>query len=180
VYIFTVHNFSHRGGTSGFTAEIEYGGEIYTFNYNKELKNKETIQVAKLKFSKKDGISFIESLDNSVVSKEIWGVKTGQFVKVSMLMFSPNYWDGQIGIGNKHYMFMLDGCKNENNPRGFFNEFLKEELTPHRKVFEAIGSKMRVELSDNQLSGLGFSSTQQNNLIVKVEGNFTRTLKVIF
>jgi hypothetical protein len=75
---------------------------------------------------------------------------------------------------------MLNGCKNEDRPNGFFNEFLKEDFQPHKRVFEALGSKMRVEQSDNQLSGLGFSSTKRNSVVCKVEGSFTRTIKVNF
>lgn len=75
-----------------------------------------------------------------------------------MVMFSPNYWDEQKEIGNKHYFFILEGCKNQTQPRGFFNEFLNEKLMKQKRVFEALGSRMRVEPSDNQLSGLGFSS----------------------
>lgn len=39
---------------------------------------------------------------------------------------------------------------------------------------------MKAEYSDNQLSGLGFSSTVRNELVVKVKGNFDRLLKVKF
>ena len=179
-YVFSVHNYAHRGGTSGFTAEIEYNGQIYSYSYPKELKNHENVVVAEIKFSRKDGITFVKSLSSSMSSKEVWGVKTNQFVPVSMFMFSPNFWDGQVGIGNKHYFFILNGCKNDGLPRGFFNEFLKESLTTHRKVFEALGSRMRVEPSDNQLSGLGFSSTQRNSIIAKIDGNFNRTIKINF
>lgn len=179
-YTFFVRNFSHRGGKSGFSAEIEYAGEIYSFAYHQELKQKEDVVVAELNFSRKEGIRFIKSLEHSTQSKEIWGIKTQKFTKVAMVMFSPNYWDDQVGIGNKHYFFILDGCKNENQPRGFFNEFLKESLTPHRKVFEALGSRMRVEPSEQQLSGIGFSSTQRNSIVAKVDGSFQRIIKINF
>ena len=179
-YQFFVHNYSHRGGKSGFTAEIEYNGQIYSYVYNKELKQGAKVVVAEIVFSRKEGIHFSKSLESSVQSKEIWGVKTNQYTPVSMCMLSPNFWDGQVGIGNKHYIFVLNGCQNSNQPRGFFNEFLKENLTPHRKVFEALGSKMRVEPSENQLSGLGFSSTQRNSIVAKVTGSHVRTIKINF
>ncbi len=179
-YEFYVHNYSHRGGRSGFKAEIEYDGQIYSFEYDKELRNKEKVVVAEIKFSKQTGIKFIKSLPSTSASKTIWNIPTNQFHPVSLLMFSPNYWDEQKGIGHKHYLFILNECKNEEQPNGFFNEFLQESLAPHKRVFEALGSKMRVKKSENQLSGLGFSSTKRNSLICKVEGNFTRTLKLIF
>jgi len=177
---FWVNNFSSHTSKGGFKAEIEYKGEIYSFEYNKPLRGKENIIVAEIEFSKTTGIKFIKSLDSTsaVSSKQLWNLNTNKFHKVNLLCYSPNYWDGQSNIGNKHYLFMLEGCKST-EARGFFNEFLKQELAPEKKVFEALGSKMKVEPSDNQLSGIGFSSTQKAEFIVKVTGQFTRTLKVV-
>ena len=181
-YVFKVHNFAHRGGRTGFTAEIEYNGEIYSYTYAQELRQDEVVIVAELNFSKATGITFLKSLDSSQNSKVIWGLNTNRFAKVSMCMASPNYWDGQEDgeAGNKHYFFMLQGCQNENSPRGFFNEFLNPKLRQHRKVFEALGSKMRVEPSEDQLSGLGFSTSQRNYVIAQVEGKFKRNIKITF
>lgn len=71
-------------------------------------------------------------------------------------------------------------CKNPEPVRGFFNEYLNSELTPHRKVFEVLADKMKTPYQEHQLSGLGFSSTMRNSVIVKVDGTFSRTLKVNF
>lgn len=179
-YHFFVNNFAHNGGRTGFTAEIEFDGEIYQFEYSKKLRNKEKVTVAKIRFTKEKGIEFIESLDSTTSTKEVWNLQTNQFYPVSVLMYSPNYWDGQEGIGHRHYFFMVDGCQNEDRPNGFFNEFLREDLMPYKRVFEALGSKMRVEPSENQLSGLGFSSTKRNSFICKVSGSFDRTIKLTF
>lgn len=179
-YSFYVNNYNHRGGRSGFRAEIEYDGQIYAYDYQKDFGTGQDVFVATIKFSRRKGIEFLKSLPSSTSSKTIWNVQTNQFVPVSVCMFSPNYWDGQSGIGHKHYLFMLNGCVNEDAPNGFFNEFLREEFMPHKRVFEALGGMMRVEPTSDQLSGLGFSSTQRNTLVVKVEGSFMRTIKLVF
>lgn len=179
-YTFFVNNYSTKTSNGGFLAEIEYEGEIYSFNYSNNLKGDQNVVVAELEFSKTTGIKFTKSLDSTsaVNYKQMWNINTNKFHKVNMLMYSPNYWDNQSGIGNQHYLFMLDNCKAD-EARGFFNEFLKQELLPERKVFEALANKMKVAPSNDQLSGVGFSSTQKAEFIVKVTGNFTRTLKVV-
>lgn len=178
VYRFMVNQYS-GAVKKGFRAEIEFDGQIYSFDYNKPMRSGETVRVADVTL--KDGVFTIkEYITFSMSAKTIWGVTTNQFVPVSVVCYSPNYWDEQNGIGNKHYFFMLKDCINDEAPNGFFNEYLKQELVQHKRVFEALGSKMRVEPSDDQLSGLGFSSTKRNELIVKVKGNTERVMKIKF
>lgn len=180
IYTFYVHNFQYRGGHGGFRAEIEYNGQVYAYQYNNWLQPHEKVMIAKLHFSKKDGIKFIKSLASSDLSKTVWNIQTNHFHPVSICLFSPNYWDEQIGNGHRHYFFILKNCMNNDRPNGFFNEFLRENLLQHKRVFEVLGSKMRVEQSDNQLSGLGFSSTQKNSVICRVKGHTIRIMKVMF
>ena len=58
------------------------------------------------------------------------------------------------------------------------NEFLRDELNPHRKVLEIVGSKSRTEETVNQLSGIGFSSSGRQQVIVRVTGRTQRVLKI--
>lgn len=180
VYKLFVKNFSRRLGTSGFRAEVEFNGEIHSFNYNKALRDSEIVQVAEVYYDKNTGFKIKEMMSSSVSNKEIWNLTTNQFIPVSMIMNSPNYWDEQEGIGHKHFFFILNDCKNDETVNGFYNEYLKNELSPHRKVFEALGTKMSVGYSEDQLSGLGFSSTKRNEIIAKVKGSYERIIKIKF
>lgn len=181
VYTLKVHNFAKRESIDvGFEVEFDYLGKIHKFVYDKPVKNKEYVEVVKFKFSKKDGIEILSSLPSSEKSRSVWGITTQSFRKVNVVMFSPNFWDGQVGIGNKHFFFMLDGCKRDTPARGFFNEFLRSDLDKHRKVIEIVGSKMTTAESTDQLSGIGFSSTKRAEILVRVSGSFTRLMKITF
>lgn len=180
IYKVFVRNFCQREAIdTGFIIEIECRGEISTFAFDKSPRNNSEDEIVQFSYSKKDGIKLSKESKNTVISKDKWGVATQKFHKVSMIMNSPNFWNDQK-IGNKHTFFMLEGAKNDENARGLFNEFLKPELEKHRKVFEVLGSKLKVQPADKQLSGVGFSSTQRNSVICKVEGKFERLLKINF
>lgn len=176
-YRFFVHNYTKRIGDSGFRAEIEFNGEIYSFNYNKPLRNGENVVIAEVMF---DGEKFTikEKIPSSASSKEVWGLKTQQFVPVTAICYSPNYWSIGNGTGNQHVFFMLKDCVNTENPSAFFNEYLNNELNEHRKVMEALGSKLAVVDADDQLSGVGFSLTKRSEVVVKVNGSTSRVIKI--
>lgn len=178
-YVVSVNNFCKRETQGqGYEVQIECNGEVFDFQAATNPRDRETQIVAQFTYSKTKGITFKGEAKSNVISKEKWGLKTNQFHTVTKLLLSPNRWENPIG--NKHFLFMLENCIADETPRPFFNEFLKEELDAHRKVFEILGSKVKIEDTTNQLSGLGFSETKRASLIAKVTGAFTRTLKINF
>jgi hypothetical protein len=179
-YTLSVNNFNRRSDGKGFTVEIEADGEITTVSYPQVIASGRTIEVASINYSKRDGFKVTSQLAMGTSSREIWGLKTQQYHRVTAIMKSPNFWDGQLGIGNEHIFFMLEGCVNDGKARGFYNEFLSTEMTKHRKVLEVVGSKMKTDNAEAQLSGIGFSTTQKNSLICRIGGSFTRVIKLVF
>lgn len=180
VYEFYVHQFG-GANKNGFRAEIEFDGSIYSYDYSKSMKRNEKVKVAKVVLDDNGNFFIIEKLKSSQSTKEVWNVKTNQFIPVQTIMYSPNYWDEQNGVGNKHLFFMLKDCVNPETPNSFYNEFLNHELNENRKVMEALGSKLAVVDAQNQLSGLGFSLTQRNEVLVKVKTNHVESvMKVKF
>lgn len=172
-YVVRVHNFCKREHIDfGFEVEIEINGELHKFNYDKMVPDREYITVATIKVDSIGNITLspvIAEGATSYKSMNEWGIDTMRFQTVSCIMYSPNYWEGNE-IGNKHLFFMIDGCKNPDPVRGFFNEYLRPDLEKdHKRVFEAIGSRAKAEYNDNQLSGLGFSSTSHDEVVVKVD-----------
>lgn len=178
-YKFNVENYASNTSNRGFKAQLEYNGTIYEYVYTKRLKGGQRVPVAEIEFHPETGIKFIKALESTQSVREIWGIKTQSFQKVNLVMNSPNYWDGQ-GVGNQHVFFVLEGCKQEGDARGFYNEFLTNDLREHRKVLEVLGSRMRAPASDEQLSGVGFSLTVRNSVLCRVQGAFNRVIKINF
>lgn len=178
-YTVKVHNFTRRESADvGFTVELEVDGNLTVFEHAQSPSSDEYTEVLRFSYSKVDGIKILSgnSTGSNIVSNQVYGVGTNKFHRVTNLLLSPNYW-GDNRTGNKHYFFMLDGTKADTSPRGIFNEFLKPELEPHRKVFEILGNTMTVGHSDDQLNGVGFSETIPNNLVVRVDN---KLIKVLF
>lgn len=178
-YLFFVRQFS-GSVKNGFRAEIEFDGQIYSFDYPHSMRSGEDVNVAEVTYE--DGkFTIKELLPSNVSSKEVWNIKTNDFVPVSVICYSPNHWENvKNKTGHKHVFFMLKNCINDENPSGMFNEFLVQDLYENRKVMEALSSKMRVEDSDDQLSGVGFATDKRAEVIVKVIGSVERVLKIKF
>lgn len=181
VYKFFVNQYS-GSARNGFRAEIEFNGEIHSFDYSNSMTAGQDVHVADVILDTNGEFTIKEKIsgNSKISSKTVWGISTNEFTPVSVVCYSPNYFDEQDGIGHRHLFFMLNGCKNDEEPNGYYNEFLKSELEKHKRVFEALGSKCHVEDSDDQLSGIGFSMTKRAELIVKVKGATERILKIKF
>lgn len=178
-YKFYVNQYSFRN-SQGFKAEVEVNGEIHSYEYNTPVRG--NVDVAEVILDQSGNFKVVDKLPGNcaTISKDVWGIKTLQFTPVSVVCYSPNYWDEQKGIGHQHLFFMLKDCINPEEPNGYYNEFLKPELEQHRRVFEALGAKAHVKDVDDQLSGVGFSLTKRNDLIIKVKGVTERVLKIKF
>lgn len=178
-YKFYVNQYSFRN-SQGFKAEVEVNGEIHSYEYNTPVRG--NVDVAEVILDQSGNFKVVDKLPGNcaTISKDVWGIKTLQFTPVSVVCYSPNYWDEQKGIGHQHLFFMLKDCINPEEPNGYYNEFLKPELEQHRRVFEALGAKSHVKDVDDQLSGVGFSLTKRNDLIIKVKGATERVLKIKF
>ena len=174
-YTFLVNQYSARN-SQGFKAEIEFNGEVYNYEYKKAVNGNVEVAVVTLK----NGVFSIEhKLPETASSKTLWGLESNEFHKVNLVSLSPNYW-GENNIGNKHYFFMLEGCKSDIPLRSFHNEYLTGELLPHRKVTEVLGETTKLSPTPKMLAGIGFNGTVSDELIVRVKGSHQRVLKIVF
>ncbi len=178
VYVLFIHQFAERS-SKGFRAEIEFNGEVYSYEYKIPLTNKLNVPIAEVTL-KNGQFSIVHKLpESSISSKEIYGLETNQFHKVNLVCLSPNHW-GDNNTGNKHYFFMLDRCKSSSSIRSFHNENLLPELAQHRKVLEVLGTTNMIESADKQLSGVGFNATVKDELVVRLQGTHKRVVKIKF
>ena len=171
-YRVVVNNYHQRETSNpGFVIEVESGGKLTHYTFNKVVRNQSDITVVTL-YVKNGIVEQVEVGEPGItvgnVTQDKWGLKTEQYVKVTAVTLSPNYW-GDNAVGNKHTFFVLDGARNDEDARGFYNEFLHPRLEQHRKVFEVIGDKTKCRPSAEQLSGLGFSSTKRESFIVRAQ-----------
>ncbi|MFI5297261.1 MAG: hypothetical protein ACHREM_04120 [Polyangiales bacterium] len=123
-YRIVVNNYAHRETSDpGFTVEIESAGKVTHFSYNKGVRQSQDVTVCTLHM-KEGVIASIEpgepGITSSSISQEKWGLKTEQYVKVTAIMLSPNYW-GDNAVGNKHTFLVLEGATSDEATRGFYN-----------------------------------------------------------
>lgn len=175
-YYFFVRNYD-GGNTTGVKAEIAIGANVFTYQVNENFKSDKPIAKLTIKNGQFSKIEHLAPVTESVGDK-IYEITTGQFHQVNLVCLSPNYW--KDNVGNKHYFFFIEGCKSPEKLRGFHNEFLNSDLTPHRKVLDVLAHTMQVESTDGQLSGLGFNSTVHDELIVRYQGKQKGIIKIKF
>lgn len=177
-YTCMIHNWNFRSTGGRGKAEIAFEGNLYQYEYP-ATKNHEWVKIAEVtlkngKFSIDHKLPLADEK-----SKELYGLETNQFHKVNLVCLSPNHWEPN-SIGNKHFFFMLEGCKSPTSIRSFHNENLLPELAAHRKVLEVLGATNMIEPAKKQLSGLGFNATVRDELIVRLQGTHKRVMKIKF
>ena len=157
----------------GFAIEVEFGGQIHQYSYDKAVSG----DVPCFDLIVKDGV--LKKVKTDLVggsfTQEKWGVKTESLAPVVAVMNSPNHW-GDNRVGAKHLIFALKDCKNPGSARGVYNEFLRSDLEQNRKVFECLGSKTKCVYADEQVSGVGFTAARGDSVTVVVDGHRTYTL----
>lgn len=172
-YDIHVRNFQKRESADvGFELQVEFEGNVTNYAYPRALLNQTEVPVLTLKVKDQKLVSVtthagVVAGEQLVIEK--WGVKTNTPIAVDTVMCSPNYWENSSKTGNQHWFFFLKGCVNPEPTRGIYNEFLRSDLEPHRKVFEVLGSKTKCPWTENQLSGIGFSTTQKASIQVLVD-----------
>lgn len=169
-YKVSVHQFMLRERTDvGFTVELENQGKLTQYHYPKMVTQGQMIPVIDFVVSSGvvTSIKVHDGISSQAISSTKWGVTSEQWGPVNVVTRSPNYWGGNQ-VGNEHLFFLLDGCLSDEPTRGIFNEYLRGDLTEHRKVFELVGEKTKCVPTEGQLSGLGFSTTQHVEVPVQV------------
>jgi hypothetical protein len=181
-YELSVHNYiaRHQGKKQGFEVEIELNGETHQFVYDMRIRGTETIQIASIEVTDSHELILhpILPVTGRSATKEKWGLKTQQLIPVEAITWSPNFWNDDR-TGNLHWFFFLADCKNPNQARSLYNEFLNPALEKHRKVFEVLGAKLRCPVADDQLAGVGFSSTRKDKMTLVVTTEQTKRIYTV-
>jgi len=171
-YQVQVNQYKQREGKDfGFTLELENKGVVRQFHFDQEVRGKNTYLLVTVRDGEVVNVEKSKLVrEGSMRGGEKWGVKLGERVPVETVLLSPNYWEQSRQQGNKHLFLMLKDCRSPDPVRGFFNEALRPELQEHRKVLEVLGSKTKCEPTEDQLAGVGFSSTNSATFEVVADG----------
>jgi hypothetical protein len=179
-YDLSVFNYSGRGLHTKFNIEVEIDGDVTLCDFMSTSKDNKQISIGRLNFDGKEVKYFPENckvISSKTLSKNLWGLQTNEFHKVVLVCPTPNHWQDN-NVGNKHYLFMLQGCINPNAVRGFHNEHLIPELLQHRKVLDVLGNSALINSTPNQVAGVGFNTTIKEEFILKLQGSHKRIVKI--
>lgn len=184
IYTFKVHQFSKRNSADvGFELEVSANGVTHSFTYPNAVASKKNLSVLEITCMNGD-ITEVKTVSSRLkggnAPETLWGIATQDFVEVSTVMLSPNHWGGSAE-GHKHFIFAVEGCRNPDSVRGFYNEYLRDDLAEHRKSLEVLGSRTKAPYSEDQISGLGFSATRSDVVDIRVTSpQGVKTYKVKF
>ena len=179
-HVVEINNYTKRDTNHvGCEVEIEYLGTTWNFEYSADIPRGKTVKITEFDFDITKGLTFGKGIASKSASKEIWGIQTNKWSTVSTMMFSPNHWEGE-DAGHKHVFFIIKDCLNPDTVRTFYNEFLSSDLVADRKVFEIVGARTKAAYSDQQLSGIGFSTTRRSEIKVRVTGEGNKVYNVQF
>lgn len=169
-YQLEVNQFSQRETRDpGFVVELEVQGQVHRFERGTALKSR--VKVATIDVDSNGRVTVNPVMKSTQGGtggprETVWGVETGGWVPVKMVMNSPNHW-GDRSVGTLHRFFIIDGMTNPESVRGFYNEYLSDGLKEHRRVMELVGDRIRAEPAQGGLSGLGFNQTQPGEFLVR-------------
>ena len=178
-YLMRVVNFD-GGRNTGFKAEIAFGDNYYIYKPKRILGRSEYLDIATVILNEDKTFSIlhhIDTIEEHFQNANVWGLDTNNFYKATLVCTSPNHW-GDNNVGNKYYMFMLDGCKSDTPLKSFHNENLNNELYLHKYAMQGLGYATMLEPTESQLCGLGFNETVKDELIVKL--NNSKIYKIKF
>lgn len=185
-YLIGVKTFAKRDNASPsteFALTVEHMGRAHHFAG--QIPNGKRMATLGMRFDAgmemhlHDAVGMAPRASVALAGGEAWGLAVGRLHRVAAVVKSPNVW-GEKPRGTEHVFFMLDGCANPNEVRGFYNEFLSPALAPHRKALELFGAKLLAAPADRQLSGVGFVRSRRASVVLRVTGAFRRLIRVNF
>lgn len=174
-----VHNFTNRSSSNEFQVEMELFGKVYMIEGNSRPSTgsgRLTVATFSVLNGEVHSLRTMGPVKEAIPQASAWGLAPRTWVPVHGLCQSPNLWNAvpaELASINKHVFFLLEGCRdnNEGVGRGFFSEFLINDLKPIRSTLEAYSAQAMLlpAPDDNPACGLGMSDNSPWNLTVRVQ-----------
>lgn len=166
-----VNQYNRRESVDvGFEIEMLWNGETRSWRCERAVHGNVECFEFGLRNGEMTGLKVGPDLiEGATRSSEKWGVSTGAETPVRMLVYSPNHW-GEGRDGARHTIFVLDRCLNPEPVRGVYTEYLRPDLSEHRRVLEVLGSRTKAPPSPDQLSGVGFTGGRGDSIRIRSVG----------